>query len=54
MSIFQAATLLESYSPKIFNSECNPGAMGVHCMTSLDQEVGAALPYLNASLGGFD
>ncbi|MEJ2638517.1 MAG: (Fe-S)-binding protein [Desulfosarcinaceae bacterium] len=46
--------LLESYSLKIFNSECNPGAMSVHCMASLDQDVGAALPYLNANLGGFE
>lgn len=46
--------LLESYSLKIFNSECNPGAMSVHCMACLDQDVGAALPYLNTNLGGFE
>lgn len=46
--------LLEDYSLTVFNSECNPGAMSVHCRASLAQDVGAALPYLNASLGGFE
>lgn len=45
--------LLESYRLEIFNSECNPGAMAVHCFAHLDQDVGEALPYLNAVLGGF-
>ena len=46
--------LLEDYSLTIFNSECMPGAMSVHCKASLAQDVGPALPYLNASLGGFE
>lgn len=46
--------LLETYTLKIFNSECNPGAMSVHCMARLEQDIGPALPYLNASLGGFE
>ena len=46
--------LLESYTLEIFNSECNPGAMTVHCHARLDQNVGEALPYLNAELGGFE
>jgi len=46
--------LLKTYSLKIFNSECNPGAMSVHCMALLDQDIGAVLPFLNASLGGFE
>jgi ArsR family metal-binding transcriptional regulator len=46
--------LLKTYTLKIFNSECNPGAMSVHCMARLGQDIGAALPYLNASLGGFE
>jgi ArsR family metal-binding transcriptional regulator len=46
--------LLRTYALKIFNSECNPGAMSVHCMASLGQDVGPALPYLNANLGGFE
>lgn len=44
--------LLESYRLEIVNSECMPGAMGVHCFAHLDQDVGEALPYLNAALGG--
>jgi ArsR family metal-binding transcriptional regulator len=44
--------LLEGYRLEIFNSECQPGAMGVHCFAHLDQDVGEALPYLNAALGG--
>ena len=44
--------LLESYRLEIFNSECQPGAMGVHCFAHLDQDVSEALPYLNAELGG--
>ena len=46
--------LLESYRLEIFNSECNPGAMSVHCFAHLDQDVGRALPYLNTVLGGFE
>jgi ArsR family metal-binding transcriptional regulator len=46
--------LLESYRLEIFNSECQPGAMGVHCFAHLDQDVGEALPYLNSVLGGFE
>lgn len=46
--------LLESYRLEIFNSECNPGAMAVHCFAHLDQDVSDALPYLNATLGGFE
>jgi len=44
--------LLENYRLEIFNSECQPGAMGVHCFAHLDQDVSEALPYLNAVLGG--
>ncbi len=46
--------LLESYRLEIFNSACQPGAMSVHCFAHLDQDVGPALPYLNAVLGGFE
>ncbi|MBW2602965.1 MAG: Fe-S cluster protein [Deltaproteobacteria bacterium] len=45
--------LLETYKLEIFNSECMPGAMAVHCFAHLDQDVGDAIPYLNAALGGF-
>ena len=46
--------LLDSYRLEIFNSKCQPGAMGVHCYAHLDQDVSCALPYLNAVLGGFE
>jgi len=46
--------LLQSYRLEIFNNECMPGAMSVQCFAHLDQDVSAALPYLNAELGGFE
>lgn len=46
--------LLTSYHIEIFNNECMPGALTVQCFAHLDQDVGPALPYLNASLGGFE
>lgn len=46
--------LLDSYRLEIFNSQCNPQAMGVHCFAHLDQDVSKALPFLNAVLGGFE
>jgi ArsR family metal-binding transcriptional regulator len=46
--------LLETYRLEIFNSKCQPGAMGVHCFAHLDQDVSCALPYLNSVLGGFE
>lgn len=45
--------LLKTYKLEIFNSECMPGAMTVHCFAHLDQDISCALPYLNAVLGGF-
>ena len=45
--------LLESYQVEILNSKCMPGSTGVHCFAHLDQDVSEAIPYLNASLGGF-
>jgi ArsR family metal-binding transcriptional regulator len=45
--------LLKTYDLEIFNSECMSGAMAVHCFANLDQDVGEAIPYLNAVLGGF-
>ena len=46
--------LLESYRLEIFNSECNPGAMSVHCFAHLNQDVSGAIPFLNSVLGGFE
>lgn len=45
--------LLESYRLEIFNNKCMPGAMTVQCFAHLGQDISAALPYLNAELGGF-
>ena len=44
--------LLKSYTKEIFNNECMPSAMSVQCFAHLDEDVGQALPYLNASLSG--
>ena len=44
--------LLKSYTKEIFNNECMPGAMTVQCFAHLAEDVGKALPYLNATLGG--
>jgi len=46
--------LLVNYTLEIFNSKCQPGAMGVHCFAHFQQDVGCVLPYLNAVLGGFE
>ena len=46
--------LVNKYRLEIFNNECMPSAMSVQCFAHLDQDVGPALPYLNASLGGFE
>lgn len=46
--------LLKGYSIEIFNSKCQPGAMGVHCFAHFEQNVGQVIPYLNALLGGID
>ena len=46
--------LLQTYRIEIFNSGCNPGAMTVMCHAHLDQDVGGALPFLNAELGVSD
>ncbi len=44
--------LLESYRKEIFRPKCNPSFKSVHCIARLDQDISAALPYLNAELGG--
>ncbi len=46
--------LLETYQKEIFRPKCNPGFESVHCIAHLDQDIGEALPYLNAELGGFE
>ena len=44
--------LLNSYTLEIINNECMPGVMSVQCFAHLDEDVGKAIPYLNASLYG--
>ncbi|MFZ5867093.1 MAG: (Fe-S)-binding protein [Thermodesulfobacteriota bacterium] len=46
--------LLTGYSKEIFRPECNPSFQSVHCIAHLDQDIGEVLPYLNASLGGYE
>jgi ArsR family metal-binding transcriptional regulator len=46
--------LLKSYRKEIFRPPCNPRFESLHCIAHLDQDVSAALPYLNAVLGGFE
>ena len=46
--------LLKSYHKKIFRPECNPSFQSLHCIAHLEQDVSDALPYLNATLGGFE
>jgi len=45
---------LKSYRMELFNNECMPSAMTIQCFAHLNQDVSAALPYLNAVLVGFE
>jgi ArsR family metal-binding transcriptional regulator len=46
--------LLDSYTKEIFRPECNPSFQSLHCIAHLAQDITDALPYLNATLGGFE
>ena len=46
--------LLKNYTKEIFRPECNPSFQSLHCIVHLEQDVSEILPYLNASLGGFE
>jgi ArsR family metal-binding transcriptional regulator len=46
--------LLYGYKKEIFRPECNPRFESLHCIAHLEQDIGEALPYLNAVLGGFE
>jgi len=46
--------LLKGYRKEIFRPECNPSFESLHCIAHLDQDIGEVLPYLNATLGGFE
>lgn len=43
--------LLTSFTTEFPNAACRPEAQTLHCVARLNQDVGAALPYLNAVLG---
>ena len=44
--------LFKGYKTEIFNPTCNSHFQSVHCIAHLDEDIGEALPYLNAVLGG--
>ncbi len=46
--------LLKGYTKEIFRPECNPSFQSLHCIAHMKQDVSEALPYLNATLGGFE
>ena len=46
--------LLKGYNKEIFRPECNPSFQSIHCIAHLEQDISKVLPYLNASLGGFE
>ena len=45
--------LLTSFTVEFSNAACRPEAQALHCLARLGQNVGKALPYLNAVLGGY-
>jgi ArsR family metal-binding transcriptional regulator len=44
--------LLTGWTKEITRAECRPEAKTVHCIARLKENVGGAIPYLNAVLGG--
>ncbi|MCB2166614.1 MAG: Fe-S cluster protein [Deltaproteobacteria bacterium] len=44
--------LLQSYQLDVVNNHCMPGAQSVNCIARLEQDVGCAIPYLNAVIEG--
>jgi ArsR family metal-binding transcriptional regulator len=44
--------LLRGYHKEIFRPECNNSFQSLHCIAHLDEDIGEALPYLNAVLDG--
>jgi ArsR family metal-binding transcriptional regulator len=45
--------LLNGYRKEVVRPECRPEAQSLHCIAHLDDDIAAAIPYLNATLGGF-
>ena len=46
--------ILTGYKKVIFRPEQNPEFESLHCIADLEQDISAALPYLNTLLGGFE
>lgn len=44
--------LLTGFRKEIFRPECNNSFQSLHCIAYLDDDIGEALPYLNAVLDG--
>lgn len=44
--------LLNGYDKQIFRPTCNAQFQSLHCIARLNEDVSAALPYLNSELGG--
>ncbi len=44
--------LLKGYREEISRPACNNSFQSLHCIAHLDEDISAALPYLNAVLGG--
>jgi len=45
--------LLKGWTKEITRAACRPEAQTVHCIARLAQDIGEAIPYLNAVLGGY-
>lgn len=45
--------LLQGWTKEITRAACRPESQTLHCLARLDQDVGAAIPFLNAVLGGY-
>ncbi|MEN8210702.1 MAG: (Fe-S)-binding protein [Thermodesulfobacteriota bacterium] len=46
--------MVNNYKLEILNNQCMPSAINVNCFAHLDQDISPALPYLNATLCGFE
>jgi len=45
--------LLSGWTKEINRVECRPESQTVHCIARLQEDIGEAIPYLNAVLGGY-
>jgi len=45
--------LLNGWTKEITRAECRPESQTVHCIARLNENIGEAIPYLNALLGGY-